>query len=178
MKVQQLGVAGISFAIPIDTAAQVIEQLRNTRKVVRCGSPLPFSASLALLQAMRMPCSLLRLLRLHVFCCRPYIGMKMLTFDAANPQAQLSAFNAAGAPTGVTRRNTRGVVVVETIPSSPAQKSGLQSGDLIISFDSMPCYSTRDILSRVGFHVGRSVPVRIERDGKELELAIVTSSSE
>jgi HtrA serine peptidase 2 len=35
MKVQQVGVAGISFAIPIDTATQVIEQLRRSRKVVR-----------------------------------------------------------------------------------------------------------------------------------------------
>ena len=132
MKAQQNGVSGIGFAIPIDTAAQVIAQLRSNRKVVR-----------------------------------PYIGMKMVTLDETS--AGISGSKAASKP-------EQGAVVVEVLPGSPAEKSGLQAGDIIIRFDGAPVLSTRDILGRVGFEVGRRVPLAVQRGGAELELGITTEA--
>jgi S1-C subfamily serine protease len=98
--------------------------------------------------------------------------MKMLTLDASNPQTSRIGTSS----TAAKRCNTRGVVVIEVLPGSPAQKSGLRMGDLVIKFDGLPVHSTRDILSRVGFEVGRAVPLVVERDGTELELQIVTEA--
>jgi len=101
--------AGISFAIPIDTAWHVIRQLRDNRRVVR-----------------------------------PYLGFSMVNAtrtDVPEPS----------------------VVVVDVKPNSPAAKSGLKPGDVLVRFDGRPVRTTNDIFDRLGYEIGRRIEIEIKR---------------
>uniref|UniRef100_A0AAV1VLE4 PDZ domain-containing protein n=1 Tax=Peronospora matthiolae TaxID=2874970 RepID=A0AAV1VLE4_9STRA len=125
------GSVGISFAIPADTAVQVIQQLRKHRKVVR-----------------------------------PYIGMQMINFSARELREIGRMFP------GVKE----GVIVKSVVPGSPAQKGGLLPGDVIVSFDGKKVLSTKDILTTVGYNIGRHIPVQVKRRGEKdlVELQVTT----
>lgn len=125
------GSVGISFAIPIDTAAQVIEQLLKHKKVVR-----------------------------------PFIGMQMINFNA-NELRELSR---------IFPDVSEGVIIKSVVPGSPAHKGGLLPGDIVVSFDSKSVKSTKDILTAVGYSIGRKIEVRVKRRGESSPrvLSIVT----
>ncbi|UIZ26473.1 hypothetical protein KXD40_001852 [Peronospora effusa] len=128
---QVYGSVGISFAIPADTAVQVIEQLRKHKKVVR-----------------------------------PYIGMQMINFNSRELKEIGRMFP------GVKE----GVIVKSVAPGSPAHKGGLLSGDVIVSFDGKKVCSTKDILTTVGYTIGRHIPVQVQRRGEKrlLKLQVTT----
>lgn len=116
------GSVGISFAIPADTAVQVIEQLRKHKKVVR-----------------------------------PYIGMQMINFNTRELQEIGRMFPDV----------KEGVIVKSVAPGSPAHKGGLLPGDVIVSFDGKKVHSTKDILTTVGYTIGRHIPVHVKRRGEK-----------
>ncbi|KUF64925.1 hypothetical protein AM587_10017734 [Phytophthora nicotianae] len=116
------GSVGISFAIPADTAVQVIEQLRKHKKVVR-----------------------------------PYIGMQMINFNTRELQEIGRMFPDV----------KEGVIVKSVAPGSPAHKGGLLPGDVIVSFDGKKVQSTKDILTTVGYTIGRHIPVQVKRRGEK-----------
>ncbi|RLN91502.1 hypothetical protein BBJ28_00006447 [Nothophytophthora sp. Chile5] len=116
------GSVGISFAIPVDTATQVIEQLRKYKKVVR-----------------------------------PYIGMQMINFNTRELKEIGRMFPDV----------KEGVVVKSVSPGSPAHKGGLLPGDVIVSFDGKSVHSTKDILSTVGYTIGRHIAVQVKRRGEK-----------
>lgn len=116
------GSVGISFAIPADTAVQVIEQLRKHKKVVR-----------------------------------PYIGMQMINFNTRELKEISRMFSDVN----------EGVIVKSVTPGSPAHKGGLQPGDVIVTFDGKKVLSTKDILTTVGYTIGRDISVHVKRRGEK-----------
>ena len=70
-----------------------------------------------------------------------------------------------------------GVLVVQIVPASPAERGGLKAGDIITVFDGKPVSNTRHILERIGSKIGRAIALSIVRDGEAVELTIRTSES-
>jgi len=68
-------------------------------------------------------------------------------------------------------------VVKSVAPGGSAEAAGLTSGDKITGFDGRWIENARDLLDAVRLLApGESVPVRVARDGKEIELNIRTRS--
>src|SRR5206468_11748021 len=84
---------------------------------------------------------------------------------------------------GVTVRDARpaeaggdrpaGVIIDEVRPSSPAEKAGLQRGDLLVEFDGERVRSARQFARLVQETVpGRAVKAGIMRDGRRSDVEI------
>jgi len=68
----------------------------------------------------------------------------------------------------------RGALVSEVTPASPAEKGGIKSGDIIISFDGKIIKEMNDLPRLVAATAaGKSVAVKVIRDGKEEALTLV-----
>ncbi|RHY34352.1 hypothetical protein DYB32_000992 [Aphanomyces invadans] len=135
------GVSGISFAIPIDGGMEVIDQLRKHRTVAR-----------------------------------PYVGMQMVQFTRTVLPEIAKLY-----PT-----LSQGVVVRSVARGSPAEAAGILpgatiairrhdgriiimhggTGDVIIEFAGSKVASIKDVLSALGFNVGRKMCMKVLRDGK------------
>lgn len=69
--------------------------------------------------------------------------------------------------------DVKGVIVSEVFKDSPAEKSGIKEGDLIIAFDGKKVESSRDLVNKVtSTEVGKRIPVNIIRAGKPLTVGI------
>jgi len=62
------------------------------------------------------------------------------------------------------------VNVVE--PGSPAEKAGIKPGDQIASFDGKQKPDWQDVQNTVLTSPGRTIPITVERNGKQLELSV------
>jgi HtrA serine peptidase 2 len=116
------GPEGISFAIPIDVAWPILEQLREFRRVKR-----------------------------------PYLGLKMVTIDrhiAMVEQSRNPEF-----PQDVES----GVLVAHVQRASPAERAGLQPGDVITEIDNAKVHSSNDVLKALGFEVGKKMQFTVHR---------------
>lgn len=116
---QSGGFMGLSFAIPIEIAMNVVEQLKTTGKVER-----------------------------------GFLGVQVqeVTSDLAR------SFN-MDKPTGA--------LVAQAYPDTPAEKAGIQSGDIILRFDGKPIEKSADLPPIVGATpIGKKVDVVILRQGK------------
>ena len=68
---------------------------------------------------------------------------------------------------------TDGALVAEIVPDGPADKAGIQSGDVITGFAGDPVESARDLGRLVGDrHSGDRVDLKIWRDGRSRELTV------
>jgi len=68
----------------------------------------------------------------------------------------------------------RGALVSEVIPESPAEKGGIKSGDIIVSFDGKAIKEMNDLPRLVAATAtGKSVSVKVIRDGNEEALTLV-----
>ena len=68
---------------------------------------------------------------------------------------------------------TRGALVGEVKPDSPAAQAGLQTGDVITAFDGRPVASARDLPGMVAeTAVGRDVSLTVQRQGEAIELGV------
>ena len=59
-----------------------------------------------------------------------------------------------------------------TDPKSPAALAGFKAGDRIVSIGGKPTTVWTDLATQLRPHVGHTVSVRVERDGKQLELQV------
>lgn len=121
------GGQGIGFAIPVNMAKAIVDQLRDNGKVTR-----------------------------------GWIGVSIqpVTKDLAD---------SFGLPA------EKGALVSEVLPESPAEKAGVKSGDIILSFDGKDIKEMNDLPRLVAATaVGKKVDLKVVRDGKEETLALTT----
>lgn len=68
----------------------------------------------------------------------------------------------------------KGVLIKEVIKGQPADKAGLQSGDVIMKIGKTPCNEAYDVQAAVlKFKPGEVIPLGIVRNQKEMEIKIV-----
>ena len=116
---------GIGFAVPVNLAKNVMEQLIQNGRVVR-----------------------------------GFLGVNIQTMDPALAKQ----FN---------MKDSKGALVAEVTPNSPAAKAGLKSGDVIVEFNSKPVQDSRHLKLAVGATApGTKAPVKILRDGSSKELTV------
>lgn len=119
------GYMGISFAIPINVAKNVAEQLKTSGQV-----------------------------------SRGWLGVEIQDMD----QNLASSFNL---------NQPNGALVANVQSGSPADKGGLQAGDIIVGFGGGVVKSASDLPLLVGnTPVGKQVPVKILRNGQERRLDV------
>lgn len=119
------GYMGLSFAIPIDMAMDVVAQLKDSGKV-----------------------------------SRGWLGVLIQPVDR-----DLAASFGLDKPTGA--------LVAQVLADSPAQKSGIQAGDVILSFDGEEIEESSELPQVVGLvPAGESVKAEIMRDGKRQTLTV------
>ena len=69
--------------------------------------------------------------------------------------------------------NPRGALVAGVMKNSPAEAGGVKQGDVIIEFDNGAVTESRKLPRMVAeTNVGKDVPVRVWRDGKEVDLLV------
>jgi serine protease Do len=121
------GYQGIGFALPINTAAEVYNQIIKNGKVTR-GS----------------------------------IGIR---YDGRADQTQANLKIAGVA---------EGVFIGSVAPGGPAEKAGIQPGDVIVSFNGKPVHDGNDLVSHiVSTPVGTAVTLGVMRDGKRDNYKVV-----
>ncbi|NIR30813.1 MAG: DegQ family serine endoprotease [Gammaproteobacteria bacterium] len=119
------GFMGVSFAVPIDVAMRVIEQLRRTGYV-----------------------------------SRGWLGV--LIQDVTRDLAESFGLD-----------RPRGAVVTEVLPNSPAERAGLEVGDIILNFDSEPVAESAELPPLVGMTApGSRTPVTVLRDEETVTLQV------
>ena len=65
-------------------------------------------------------------------------------------------------------KDTKGVLVSDVTPKSPAEKAGLKSGDVILEFNGKKVSASRNLKLEVAqTKPGQTVPVKILRDGEQ-----------
>ena len=68
----------------------------------------------------------------------------------------------------------RGALVSRVLPDSPAEKAGIQVGDIIVGFNERPIPRSKDLPPLVGkAKVGKRVPLKVIRNGKTKSLYVV-----
>jgi serine protease Do len=74
--------------------------------------------------------------------------------------------------------DAKGALITD-VPDGPAKEAGLQSGDVITSFDGAPVADTRELVRRVAdAPVGEAVRVVVMRDGKSETLSVTLGRRE
>jgi S1-C subfamily serine protease len=71
----------------------------------------------------------------------------------------------------------QGVLVVRVVDGSPAATGGLQTGDIVISFDGKRVRTSRDMLDQMGFEIGKTMSLKVLRDGTEMTFTIVSAAN-
>lgn len=70
-------------------------------------------------------------------------------------------------------KEAAGIIVVKVYSDSPAEKSGIKEGDLVLALDNQPVKASRDLVRMVSsYEVGAQLPMKILRDGKEMTLKV------
>jgi S1-C subfamily serine protease len=73
----------------------------------------------------------------------------------------------------------KGALVSSIFPNSPAEKSGIKSGDVIRSFEGKPINESRDLPAMVAREpVNKTVTLTALRDGKEMTLQVLLGEME
>jgi membrane-associated protease RseP (regulator of RpoE activity) len=72
-----------------------------------------------------------------------------------------------------------GVMVARVAPGSPAEKAGIQVGDIITNLDGKPVESSWDVRARVrALADGATLPLEVQRQGKPLSLSATVEQRE
>lgn len=73
----------------------------------------------------------------------------------------------------------KGALIADTTPGGPADKAGVKSQDVVLSFDGHPVKDSRTLPRVVAeSEIGKAVPIEVWRDRKSLVLSIVLSRLE
>jgi len=67
-------------------------------------------------------------------------------------------------------KESKGALVSQVVPDGPADKAGIEQGDVIMNFDGQPVGDSKDLPRIVASTpVGKTVAVKLLRDGKDVE---------
>jgi S1-C subfamily serine protease len=89
---------------------------------------------------------------------RPYLGVGTLTLSPAIA-AQLNL------------NNDKGVVLTDIARGSPADRAGLQQGDVVIAMDGKPITNDAELRQVIQSHkIGDQIQVAVIRDGKQMTI--------
>ncbi len=120
------GFMGLSFAVPIDLAMNVVDQLRTKGRV-----------------------------------SRGWLGVMIQ--DVTRELAETFAM-----------RHPRGALVAQVMPDSPAEKAGVQLGDVIVAFNGQRVNASSSLPPLVGASpIDHPSDLKILREGKEMTLQVV-----
>jgi serine protease Do len=121
------GYQGLGFAMPMNTAVQVYNDIIKTGKVTR-GS----------------------------------IGVSFTPSDSPQARALLKANNA-----------TEGVFIQQVAPGGPAEKAGVEAGDIITSINGKPVRDGNDLVNTVTqTPVGQTLDIGVVRSGKHQDFKV------
>ena len=67
-------------------------------------------------------------------------------------------------------------VLGQVIDAAPADKAGLQAGDRIVAIDGVPVTQWQQVVSTVRDRPGAPIAVEIERDGRRMQVKVVTEA--
>ena len=69
--------------------------------------------------------------------------------------------------------NTTGAVVTQVVPDSPADKAGIQSGDIVTELDGQTVRNASDLRNRIGsMQPGQKVTLKIARNGQSQTVTV------
>ncbi|HEY0818428.1 MAG TPA: Do family serine endopeptidase [Rhizobacter sp.] len=115
---------GISFAIPIDEAMRIADQLKSTGRVVR-----------------------------------GYLGI--LPTDVTREAAE---------EYGLSKNKSKGAFVRQVVPGGPAEKVGIQPGDIVLSVNGKAIDGAVDLRRTLGvIKPGSTITLQVNRRGKAME---------
>lgn len=146
---------GLGFAVPVDTAKRIADQLVQSGKVTHSGMPF-LGVSLG---DINRPDTV------------PYLpgqpgqpGLPGLPGRGRGGQP-----TPPPAPVGVDH----GALVGDVAASSAAAQAGVQTGDVITSFDGIDIYNPDELLQRLVLHKpGDQVPLTVIRGGQSVNLTL------
>jgi serine protease Do len=119
------GSIGLSFAIPVSVANNVVKQLKNNGKVQR-----------------------------------GWLGVGIQSVNKKLAEA-------------LDLRGPQGALVTAVVPDSPAEKSGIKPGDVIVSFDAQTILDSEDLPHIVGLMTpGEEVKVELFREGRRKKMLV------
>lgn len=96
----------------------------------------------------------------------PYVGIQMVGITP-EIKARLEQQKS------LTVNQDQGVLIVQVMPNSPAQKAGLQAGDVIINVQGQTVTEPSQVQQQVEkTKSGDKLPFQIERDGKSLDISV------
>jgi C-terminal processing protease CtpA/Prc len=103
----------------------------------------------------------------------------LVTGAAANPRGWLGIYDydldpAMQAALGLPH----GIMVKEVVGGSPAEKAGLQVGDVLVAMDSEDLLTTEDLSEYVGNRPGQNVRLRYVRQGKACSTEVMLGTRE
>lgn len=92
----------------------------------------------------------------------PYLGIRMVDLS---PSIKRKINESIRGDYKITR--DRGVLIVGVVEESPAERAGLQEGDIIAEIDGMRIETATDVQERVeASEVGATLEMEVERDGR------------
>ncbi|HBE20238.1 MAG TPA: serine protease [Cyanobacteria bacterium UBA11149] len=125
---------GLGFAIPIETAQRIANQLFSTGRVQH-----------------------------------PYLGIQMVTLTPDIRQ-EINDDNEAGFKVN----QDKGVLIVRVVPNSPAQRAGIQSGDIIQKVGGKSVISSDQVQQQVeASQVGAELEIELFRQGRIEKLTVL-----
>ncbi|WP_027094437.1 S1C family serine protease [Cohnella thermotolerans] len=148
MKVADMGVEGIGFAIPIDDAMPVVQQLMEHGKVLR-----PY-------------------LGVYAMDLSSYLDSLDVGQSADGGEDSGTAPETDAPPLVVPEGVKKGVLVLEAV--GPAKEAGLKLNDIIVKLDGKPIGSMMELRKYLynSKKIGESLTVTYYRDGKTHDLSV------
>ncbi|MGJ8455021.1 Do family serine endopeptidase [Pseudothermotoga sp. U03pept] len=75
-------------------------------------------------------------------------------------------------------KTNQGVLIVQVLENSPAEKAGLRENDVVVKFDNISVASDSELVSLIHSHVpGDVVTIVVNRSGKEITLKVTLGAS-
>jgi len=76
-------------------------------------------------------------------------------------------------------KEKKGALVAQVVPGSPAEKAGIEQGDVIVEFDGKEVASSKDLpLIVSSTPVGKSITIKLSRDGKVFDRQVKVGEME